>query len=343
MKTFCVENPLKRSLIHVGERLTNVAAYLPDKRCVIITDDNVSRLYAHEFPRADVITIGTGEKIKTLATIESICRQLIDLGCDRQTFILGIGGGILCDIAGFAASVFMRGVSFGFVSTTLLSQVDASVGGKNGVNQDAYKNMIGVFAQPDFVICDISMLSTLPEAEISNGLGEIVKHGLISDKALFSFLEAHAAQALALDPDTTFRLVSDSVRIKSAVVQADEKEAGERRKLNFGHTLGHAMEKIRPDGHGRAVSMGMVAALKFSREKTGLPGEVINRTLDLLNRLDLPVTLDFRAEDIITAVSRDKKKENQQMFFVFLEAIGKAVVEKVKLTELNRFIHKIYQ
>lgn len=124
-----------------------------------------------------MITIGTGEKNKTLATVEYILRELVSLGCDRSSFILGIGGGIVCDITGFAASIFLRGVRFGFVSTSLLSQVDASVGGKNGVNLDAYKNMVGVFNQPDFVICDLEMLETLPEAEISNGLAEIVKHG----------------------------------------------------------------------------------------------------------------------------------------------------------------------
>lgn len=343
MLTFQVDTGIKRSLIHVGETLDNAAAHLPDKKCVIITDHTVRSLYADRFPQADVITIGTGERIKTLATVETVCRQLISLGCDRQTFILGIGGGIVCDIAGFAAAIFMRGVSFGFVSTTLLSQVDASVGGKNGVNQDSFKNMIGVFAQPDFVICDISMLDTLPGAEISNGLAEIVKHGLISDPDLFFFLETHARNARDLDPDIILRLVADSVRIKSAVVQADEKETGERRTLNFGHTLGHAMEKISPDGHGRAVSRGMAAAMIFSQGKTGLSAHVTRRVTNLLNHLDLPTDLDFSASDIIDAVFRDKKKENEALHFVFLEDIGQARVEKISMVELNGFIRSAFR
>ncbi|MFU8770398.1 MAG: 3-dehydroquinate synthase, partial [Desulfotignum sp.] len=225
------------SQIHVGERLGNLADHLPDQPLVIITDENVKSLYGHAFPKVPVITIGTGEKIKTLATVETILHRLIDLGCDRSCFILGIGGGIVCDIAGFAASIFMRGVDFGFVSTTLLSQVDASVGGKNGVNLSAFKNMAGVFSQPRFVICDPDMLKTLPQKEIANGMAEIVKHALIADAGMLAFIENNHARALNLDPEIIFQLVSDSVAIKSRVVQQDERESGERRKLNFGHTI----------------------------------------------------------------------------------------------------------
>ncbi len=344
METFHVKGALGRSAIHVGEHLENVHQYLPDRQCFIITDDNVFSLYADKFPKAAIITIGTGEEIKTLATVEFLSRQLAALGCDRQSFILGIGGGIVCDITGFVASVYMRGVAFGFVSTTLLSQVDASVGGKNGVNLDSYKNMVGVFSQPEFVLCDISLLHTLPEKEISNGLAEIVKHGLIRDPKLFSFLETHAQAARDLDSTAVFRMVRDSVCIKSAVVQADEKEGGLRRILNFGHTIGHAMEKIEPRGHGRAVSMGMMAALQFSMEHKRLKkDDIIDRTGRLLARLGLPVSLDASAADIIQGVSLDKKKQGDHLFFVFLEDIGTPLVEKITFETLNRFIHRAFQ
>lgn len=343
MKTYHVDGASGHSSIHVGERLEAVHHYLPDKKCVIITDEVVNRIYSEKFPPFPVITIGTGEQIKTLSTVESVCRQLIGLGCDRNSFILGIGGGIVCDIAGFVSSIFMRGISFGFVSTTLLSQVDASVGGKNGVNLDAFKNMVGVFSQPEFVLCDLSLLSTLPVPEISNGFAEVVKHGLISDPDLFSFLEANVSKAMKLDQDIIFRLVSDSVRIKSMVVQADETESGERRKLNFGHTLGHAMEKISPGGHGRAVSMGMIAALLFSMERTLLPADVLDRTARLLEALGLPVLLDFNARDIMTAVLKDKKKEDGGLFFIFLEQIGRPRIEKISLEALDRMILKIFK
>jgi len=338
MQTFTVDGRQGRSLIHVGESLGQVARHIPENTTpVIVTDENIHSLYGKDFPEGPVITIGTGEKIKTLATVEYILKKLIDLGCDRSSFILGIGGGIVCDITGFAASIFLRGVKFGFVSTSLLSQVDASVGGKNGVNLDAYKNMVGVFNQPEFVICDTNMLATLPESEISNGLAEIVKHGLIKDIDLLEFIEANRQKALDLDQDTIFRLVADSVDIKSRVVQADEREAGERRKLNFGHTIGHAFEKLDPSGHGRAVAAGMVAAALFSQKKGFISPMDVNRIKDLLAGLNLPVQTNFSPEEVISGASRDKKKQGDHLFFIFLEALGQARAEKISFDEMNQF------
>ena len=185
METFLIKGITGNSNIYIGESLQNVEEYLPKGKTIIITDENVKNHYLSDFPDCPVITISTGESIKTLATVESIYRQLINLDVDRQTFILAIGGGIVCDIAGFVASTFQRGLRFGFVSTSLLSQVDASVGGKNGVNFDSYKNMVGVFMQPEFVICDIKLLNTLPKEEVANGFAEIVKHALIEDYSMF--------------------------------------------------------------------------------------------------------------------------------------------------------------
>jgi len=339
MQTFTVDGRQGQSLIHVGERLSRVGEHIPAGTTpVIVTDKNIYRLYGKDFPDGPVIIIGTGEKNKTLATIEYILGQLVELGCDRSSFILGIGGGIVCDITGFAASIFLRGVKFGFVSTSLLSQVDASVGGKNGVNLDAYKNMVGVFNQPEFVICDIDMLATLPEAEISNGLAEIVKHGLIKDIGLLEFIEANQQKAMNLDRDTIFRLVADSVDIKSRVVQADEREAGERRKLNFGHTIGHAFEKLDQSGHGRAVAAGMVAAAEFSQKKEYIDQADVDRIKDLLLGLKLPVQANFPVNEIIAAASRDKKKQGDHLFFVFLKTLGQARVEKISFNEMNEFI-----
>lgn len=328
------------SVIHVGAPLKNITDYLPDQPRVIITDDNIKAHYAHLFPEAPVICLGTGEKIKTLTTVEFILKQLMALGCDRSVFILGIGGGIVCDITGFAASIFMRGVDFGFVSTSLLSQVDASVGGKNGVNVSAFKNMAGVFNQPRFVICDPGMLSTLPPPEISNGLAEIVKHALIADAGMLTFIEKNRNKALALDPDTIFHLVSNSVAIKARVVQQDEKESGARRILNFGHTIGHAVEKLDPSGHGRAVSRGMAAAARFSCEKGLLSFRDTERIIGLLRGLGLPTDLNYDAQHICDAVGRDKKKQGAGLFFVFLEAIGAPRVEKIDFNEIFTFVQR---
>ena len=339
IKTFTVEGRQGTSVIHVGASLSHAEAYLPDQgSVVIITDENILRHYGASFPVGHVITIGTGEKIKTLATVEYILKEMIKAGCDRSSFLLAVGGGIVCDIAGFVASVFLRGIRFGFVSTSLLSQVDASMGGKNGVNLDAFKNMVGVFNQPEFVLCDIGMLSTLPESEIANGLAEIIKHGLIHDPALLEFIENNREKALALDRETVFRMVADSVDIKSRVVQADEREAGERRKLNFGHTIGHAFEKLNPCGHGRAVAAGMMAAAVFSRQKGYINQGDVDRIKDLLSALGLPVTFDYPCEKIIEAASRDKKKQGDNLFFVFLEQIGRARVDKIEFKDLNTFI-----
>jgi len=339
IKTFTVEGRQGTSAIHVGESLSRVKNYLPNQGpVVIVTDENILKHYGASFPAGHVITIGTGEKIKTLATVEYILREMIKVGCDRSSFLLAVGGGIVCDIAGFVASVFLRGIRFGFVSTSLLSQVDASVGGKNGVNLNAFKNMVGVFCQPQFVLCDIDMLSTLPAKEISNGLAEIVKHGLINDRPLLEFVENNRDKALSLDRETVFRMVADSVAIKSCVVQADEREAGERRKLNFGHTIGHAFEKLNPSGHGRAVAAGMVVAAQFSQQKGYINQVDVDRIKDLLLGLGLPVAFDFPPEQIIDAASRDKKKQGNNLFFVFLEQIGQARVENISYHDLNSFI-----
>ncbi|MCP4670677.1 MAG: 3-dehydroquinate synthase [Desulfobacula sp.] len=341
MKTFNIKSQTGSSSIHVGEKLKNLEQYTPLTQVIIITDENIKKYYQNDFPDVPIITIGTGEKIKTLATIESILRELIHYSCDRSSFIVGIGGGIVCDIAGFAASIFLRGINFGFVSTSLLSQVDASVGGKNGVNLDSYKNMVGVFNQPEFVICDIDLLKTLPPSQISNGFAEIVKHALIFDKNMFDFIEQNTSKALDLDYDTIFKLVSDSVKIKSKIVQEDEKESGERRKLNFGHTIGHAIEKIDQTSHGRAVAMGMIAAAKFSKNKNLITSRDIFRISSLLTALNLPVNLEYNANDIINAAAKDKKKHGRDLFYVFLEKIGKARVEKISFTEMNSLIKSI--
>ncbi|MBC2703134.1 3-dehydroquinate synthase [Desulfobacula sp.] len=343
METFHVKGQLKLSSIYVGESLKNLENYLPSTQTIIVTDENIKKYYQKDFPNVPVITIGTGEGIKTLATVETILKELIHHSCDRDSFIVGIGGGIVCDITGFAASTFLRGVNFGFVSTSLLSQVDASIGGKNGVNLDSYKNMVGVFNQPEFVICDIDLLNTLPKNEISNGLAEIVKHALISNADMFDFIENNKQKALALDYDTIFRLVADSLRIKSQVVQQDEKESGERRKLNFGHTIGHAIEKIEKAGHGRAVAMGMVAAARFSQARQLINQGDVSRIRSLLHDLNLPITLDYNAKKIIGAAGKDKKKQGNDLFYVFLEKIGRARVEKISFDEMNKFITSVFK
>ncbi len=342
MKTLEIHGSANKSTIRVGEKLQNLGNYIPGENVVIITDVNVKRFYQNSFPSHPVITIQTGEKIKNLDTIRNIYGKLVEFGVDRSTFIVGIGGGIVCDITGFVASTFLRGVKFGFVSTTLLSQVDASVGGKNGVNFKGYKNMVGVFNQPEFVICDLNLLNTLPEKEVLCGLAEIVKHAAIGDADLFQYLEENYQKALALDAPVIERLVYDSVVIKSAIVNKDEKEKGERRKLNFGHTFGHAIEKTTGVRHGEAVSAGMVMASKLSVKKGHLQAKDAQRIKNLLRDLKLPISLQADRKTVLDALRKDKKRQGNRINFVLLEDIGKPFVDKISINELDNALNDFY-
>ena len=335
MKTFEIHGSTGDSFIHVGETLRNLGKYIPSKKVVLITDTNIKKYYEHQFPSHPLITLKTGEAIKTLDTVHHIYKKLVEFEVDRSTFIVGIGGGIVCDITGFAASTYLRGVRFGFVSTTLLSQVDASVGGKNGVNFQGYKNLIGVFNQPEFVICDPKLLSTLPEQEILNGMAEIVKHAAIEDASLFAYLERHSQKALALDIDVIEKLVYDSIVIKSGIVNQDELEKGARRKLNFGHTFGHAFEKTAGVPHGQAVSAGMVTAAALSVKKGQLSVEEAGRIKSLLQGIGLPVTLQAERTRVFDALKKDKKRKGNQIYFVLLNGIGNAFVDQIPLKELE--------
>ncbi len=334
MKTVKLETPIGKSVVMIGERLENLKQYLPAKMPIIITDTNVQKHWGEFFPPGAVITINTGEEIKTLATAGGIYGQLLELGADRASFIVGIGGGVVCDVAGFVASTYMRGIRFGFVSTTLLSQVDASVGGKNGVNFGGYKNIVGVFSQPEFVICDQNLLQTLAPREFRGGFAEIIKHGAIADDQLFEYLELNWTRALGHDPEVIEKVVHDSVIIKSTIVSRDATELGQRRKLNFGHTLGHAIEKVLQIPHGEAISVGMVLAATLSVKKGYLPGEDSIRLARLLEKFGLPARLDFNRQQVLEAVGKDKKREGERLNFVLLKKLGEAVVDEIAIQDL---------
>ena len=335
MKQLQIRGNTGRSILLVGEQLNNLSRYLPNRRPVIITDDVIERLYGDRFPPGNVITIGTGEGIKTLETVNRIYAELVAIEADRSTCIVGIGGGIVCDITGFVASTYLRGIRFGFVASTLLAQVDASVGGKNGVNFGGYKNMVGTFNQPEFVICDLKMLQTLTDEQLQCGFAEIVKHAAIADDGMFKDLEKNPEKALALDAELTERLVYDSLVIKSTIVNQDEKEAGERRKLNFGHTFGHAIEKVTGVPHGQAVSIGMVLAARLSQHRGMITAGEYERLRLLLEQLNLPTRMRFDQTAALEALGKDKKREGDNVHFVLLDGLGKAVINRIPLSELR--------
>ena len=339
METITIDVNSGPSTILVGERLENLQRYLPVAKPIIITDVNVGKLYPLDSIAAEVITIGTGEEIKTLDTVRDIYGHLVSCAADRSAFIVGIGGGIVCDITGFVASTFLRGVRFGFVATTLLAQVDAGIGGKNGVNFQGYKNIVGLFHQPEFVICDPELLKTLPQREISCGMAEIVKHAAIADANLFTYLEQHEEDLLALNRRAIEKLVQASVRIKSSIVSRDDTEKGERRLLNFGHTFGHAIEKVTGISHGEAVSRGMAISAALSVKKGLLTSEEDKRLRALLNNLKLPTYFGLETKAVVNAIGKDKKREGNWIHFVLLNGIGSAIVDKITVEELEDVIN----
>ncbi|MCG6877634.1 MAG: 3-dehydroquinate synthase [Deltaproteobacteria bacterium] len=338
MDTLEIIGASSKSTLFVGEKLENMGAHLPSSQVVIITDATVRNLYQDRFPKGKIIEIGMGEGIKTLETVQHIYRKLVSMEADRSVVVLGIGGGIVCDVAGFVASTYLRGVRFAFAATTLLAQVDASVGGKNGVNFAGYKNMVGVFNQPAFVICDPDVLGTLSDQNRGCGLGEVVKHAAIADDSLFGYLEENVAKILALKPQSVHKMVYDSVVIKSGIVNRDEKEGGERRKLNFGHTFGHAVEKVHRLPHGEAVSIGMMVAANLSVKKGYLKNAEIARLENLLTALKLPTRMAIDKSRVMDALRHDKKRENDTVHFVLLRRLGEAVVVPIPLSNLESVI-----
>ena len=325
-----------RSRVVVGDVGVELERLLPPRRIVVVSDANLDRYYPSLIGRYDHILIGQGETNKTLLTLDAIYRRLIELKVDRSTFILAIGGGIVTDVAGFAASTFMRGLEFGFVSTSLLGQVDASVGGKNGVNVDGYKNMVGTFTQPRFVICDVDMLRTLPQREFRTGLAEVIKSAVIADSELFKFLEGADFTTLKEDKSLLQQIVYRAISVKASIVERDERETGDRRLLNLGHTLAHAIEKSSSKmNHGEAVAVGLKliteAAVRCGKLSAG-DGE---RIVGLLQRAGFALEPPVEMRTLLKAVSKDKKSEGDDIYIVWPTAIGSCQVEKMPLEEFR--------
>ena len=327
------------SEVYVGGVAELLPRLLPDKRVIVISDTNIDRYYHSLLEPFDHILIGLGESSKTLLTIDTIYRRLIELGADRSTFILGVGGGIVTDIAGFVAATYMRGVEFGFVSTTLLGQVDASVGGKNGVNVDGYKNMVGTFRQPRFVVCDVNLLRTLPAREFRSGLAEIIKSGIIADKELFEMLEGADFATLQRDTALLQQIVYRAISVKAAIVERDECETGERRLLNLGHTLAHAIEKSSSKmNHGEAVAVGLSLISDIAVKGELLSQDDNERIQNLLQRAGFCLEPPVTKSQMLKAISKDKKSEGNFINAVFPRAIGECVVEKMPLDEFKALI-----
>ncbi len=343
MKKIVLRGNAGTSTIILGATFDNLPDFCNLEKTIVITDENVHRLYKDRFSQFKTVVIKAGERYKTLDAVHGIYKNLLELGCDRSSFIVGVGGGVVCDITGFAASTYLRGVPFGFIPTTLLAQVDASAGGKNGVNFNGYKNLIGTVNQPQFVLCDFEVLKTLSTAESKNGFAEVIKHALIGDKALFSYIEKNGKATLSLDEKTMEKIVYDSLKVKIGIVSLDEKETGERRKLNFGHTLGHALEKTKGLKHGEAISVGMFVEASLSKTRGLLQKRNVERIGRMLREFDLLVSIEGDREAIMDAIMKDKKREGGYIHSILLDGIGKARIEKVNINEIEVLVNDMCQ
>ena len=337
MDVLKIDGAAGKSSVYLDSSISDLGNMIKGRKTCIITDENVNRLHRDKFPDCiDVIAVAAGEQSKTFTSVADIHRRLVELEMDRSSLLIGIGGGVVTDLTGFAASTFLRGISFGFAATTVLAQVDAAIGGKNGVNLDGYKNLVGIIRQPEFVINATDALDTLPFDQKINGMAEVIKSGLIADADLFFTLEEAAGFE---DPFSRFDMgqaISSAAKVKIDVVNRDVFEKGERRHLNLGHTLGHAIEKITGTPHGFGVASGMTAAAEMSAAGGFISKEDAARVKKCIKGFGLPVTADVDINDIMDAIKRDKKRKSDIINFVLLKALGEAFVEPVPIKDLQQ-------
>jgi 3-dehydroquinate synthase len=322
--------------VYFDTRFSYLKKLVDRRHAVLITDENVFREQEPLFRGWNSIVLHPGEEFKVQDTVDSVIEQLIGFQADRETILVGVGGGVITDLTGYVASVFMRGLRFGFVPTTMLAMVDASIGGKNGIDVGVYKNMVGTIRQPAFLLYDTSLLETLPEKEWINGFAEIIKHACIRDARMFRMLEESNLSDFRTGRKMTSELIQRNARIKIRIVQKDEFERGDRRLLNFGHTLGHALENVYELSHGQAISLGMVAASILSFRLTGFNDP--HRVINLLERYGLPVQADYDREKVFGVLEMDKKRTGKEMNYVLLERIGNAVVRPISLSQLKKLL-----
>ncbi len=309
------------------------------EQAVIVTDENIFAKYQKKFKGWKTIVIKAGEQFKVQATVDDIIQQLLDLGADRKTTLVGVGGGVITDITGYVAGVFMRGIKCSFVPTSVLAMVDAAIGGKNGIDVGLFKNMVGLIRQPAFLLYDFSLLKSLPKEEWINGFAEVIKHACIKDASMFTLLENNKLSFFQRDFTALAKLIQRNALIKTKVVVNDEFENGERKLLNFGHSLGHAIENLYNIPHGHAVSIGMGAACKISEQVTGFKDT--NRVINVLKQYGLPPEFEFDKAETFRILKSDKKKDNQSINYILLNKIGKASVVSLPFTEIENLINKL--
>jgi 3-dehydroquinate synthase len=324
--------------VYFDASFTQLGSLADKKNTIIVTDENIFAAHTAKLKGWKTIVLKAGEEYKVQATADDIIHQLIQLEADRKTTLVGMGGGVITDITGYVASVYMRGIAFGFIPTSLLAMADASIGGKNGIDAGVYKNMVGIIRQPNFLLYDVNLLKSLPDAEWQNGFAEIIKHASIKDAAMFSLLEKNDLGTFQKNKKLIAALVERNARIKIKVVQNDEFEKGERKLLNYGHTLGHALENQYQLSHGHAVSIGMAYAAEISRQLTGFTQT--ERLVKVIHQYGLPAFTKFDKEKVFAVLKMDKKRERKDISYILLEKIGKGVIKSIPLKQLEIIINK---
>ncbi len=312
-----------------------------ERRLIYVTDENLFRLYEQYFKGKLVIVTGAGEEFKTQLSIDHIIQQLLEFEADKDCLLIGFGGGVITDIVGYTASVYKRGIPFGFIPTTVMSMADAAIGGKNGINYGVVKNVVGTIQQPELIIYDFELLKTLPAEEWINGIAEVIKYGCIADVILFEMLEKFDMHQIQSDITLAAMLIERCLKIKMTYVTKDVNDKGERKKLNYGHTLGHAIERLHELSHGHAISIGMVAACALSEKFSGLHFSDAVRVVQLLSKYHLPVDIETDHAKIFEILRHDKKRTGGEIDFILLRKIGVAEIYTLSLEYLKSHLKEI--
>ncbi|MFM6944148.1 MAG: 3-dehydroquinate synthase [Bacteroidota bacterium] len=322
----------------INEPFHIITTIAKDKQIIYLIDACVFEKHASLFKASPYILIPSGEASKCWATIDFIIHQLLELNANRQTLLVGVGGGVVSDITGFVAAIYMRGIEFGFVPTTLLSMVDAAIGGKNGINFGEQKNLIGTFNLPSFILMDYTFLNSLPIDEFKNGFGEIIKYACLSDVRFFDMLFMHTIEDYQKDIHKIDALIQHCVSTKNKMVMADFKESHVRKLLNFGHTIGHAIEKAHTIPHGQAVGLGILYACKLSETLRKFDPANTIKIKNLLQQYQLPTHITFSNDLIDSMVKHDKKSTDKGIDFILLDSIGKPHIQNISIDQLKELI-----
>ncbi len=333
--TYSVSFPSGTVQYHMESSFAALDDIVAEKDCIILTDRHIAGLYQSLLSSYRQIVIEPGEQHKTADTIADITKQLLAHQAHRKTTLIALGGGMITDIGGFAASVYMRGIPFGFIPTTVLGMVDAAIGGKNGINYGLQKNLLGTINQPRFILYDTSFLQTLPATEWSNGFAEVIKYACLFDKPLFEELSKHSIEHYINDTTAVNSIINTCVAWKNKTVQEDEKETGNRKLLNFGHTAGHAFETLYHLSHGYAVGLGMLVACIASEKYCGLNEQVRSQIENMLAAYNLPTTQQIDVNAVLKILQMDKKRNDDTIDYILLNDIASPVIKPLSITQVQ--------